>query len=181
MSLSHSSSTQLQGRWPSTAGRCPLGASSWPILLRWSAHRERCWAGSSESPGACRKGPMHAPHEAGTGLHGMHAYERDPLDLSSAISDRMRAVLTRQQHHQGSILENQGYERQGSPLHGVGNTLPTQTPDLLTGQCNGVLTGNGVGRDPQGFRNFAGKAPCVREIGFLPMTVRRRTAGENLY
>ena len=67
---------------------------------------------------------MHAPHEAGTVLHGMHAYKRDPLDLSSAISDRVRAVIPHQQHHQGSILKNRGYERQGSPMHGVDNTLP---------------------------------------------------------
>ena len=36
--------------------------------VRWSAHRERCGAGPSEFQEACRKGPMHTPHEAGTGL-----------------------------------------------------------------------------------------------------------------
>ena len=56
-------------------------------------------------------------------------------------------------------------------MHGVDNTLLTLMPDMLAGPCDGVLTGNGVGRDPQGFPKLARKAPCVREIGFLLMTV----------
>ena len=55
--------------------------------------------------------------------------------------------------HTGSDRQHTAYRTQKAP-----------TPDLPAGQCDGVLTGNGVGRDPQSLRELAGKAPCMHPM-----------------